>query len=105
MSEHLDSQESISKSSTSQSSFVEDLNATQEKSHPSPLQRLKKQWKEIKRSGDLSWRPKRTYMTSTLSHRVVILDKDSLTMKCTRLSIFVKTAKGGTFLQPSERHS
>ncbi|KAJ5978936.1 hypothetical protein N7501_002278 [Penicillium viridicatum] len=35
--------------STSQFSSVEDLNATQEKSHPSPLQRLKKQWKEIKK--------------------------------------------------------
>ncbi|KAJ5878863.1 hypothetical protein N7455_002328 [Penicillium solitum] len=80
MSEHIDSQESISKMSTSQSSFVEDLNATQEQSHPSPLQRLKKQWEEIKRSGDLSWRPKRTYMTSTLSHRVVILGKDNLAM-------------------------
>ncbi|KAJ5208840.1 hypothetical protein N7449_003219 [Penicillium cf. viridicatum] len=49
MSEPIDSQESISKMSTSQSSSVEDLNAAQEKSHPSPLQRLKKQWKEIKK--------------------------------------------------------
>lgn len=49
MSEHIDSQETISKMSTSQFSSVEDLNATQEKSHPSPLQRLKKQWKEIKK--------------------------------------------------------
>ncbi|KAJ5384631.1 hypothetical protein N7517_002542 [Penicillium concentricum] len=49
MSEHIDSQESTPKTSLSQSSSVEDLNATQEKSHPSPLQRLKKQWKEIKK--------------------------------------------------------
>lgn len=49
MPEHIDSQESISKMSTSQSSSVEDLNATLEQSHPSPLQRLKKQWKEIKK--------------------------------------------------------
>ncbi|CAI7570974.1 unnamed protein product [Penicillium viridicatum] len=49
MSEHIDSQETISKISTSQCSSVEDLNATQEKSHPSPLQRLKKQWKEMKK--------------------------------------------------------
>ncbi|KAJ5960307.1 uncharacterized protein N7479_007457 [Penicillium vulpinum] len=49
MSEHIDSHESTPKTSMSQSSSVEDLNATQEKSHASPLQRLKKQWKEIKK--------------------------------------------------------
>ncbi|KAJ5185264.1 hypothetical protein N7491_006866 [Penicillium cf. griseofulvum] len=49
MPEHIDSQGSTPKTSMSQSSSVEDLNATQEKSHPSPLQRLKKQWKEIKK--------------------------------------------------------
>ncbi|KAJ5834919.1 hypothetical protein N7447_000945 [Penicillium robsamsonii] len=48
MPEHIDSQVSTPKTSMSQSSSVEDLNATQ-KSHPSPLQRLKKQWKEIKK--------------------------------------------------------
>ncbi|KAJ6138339.1 hypothetical protein N7471_004825 [Penicillium samsonianum] len=49
MSEHIDSQEFIPETSKSQSSSVEDLNATQQKSHPSPLQRLKKQWNEIKK--------------------------------------------------------
>lgn len=49
MSEHIDTQDSTPKISKSPSSSVEDLNATQEKSHPSPLQRLKKQWKEIKK--------------------------------------------------------
>jgi hypothetical protein len=48
MSEHIGTQDSTPKISNSQSSS-EDLNATQEKSHPSPLQRLKKQWKEIKK--------------------------------------------------------
>ncbi|EKV07484.1 hypothetical protein PDIG_64270 [Penicillium digitatum PHI26] len=49
MSKRSDSQESTSEMSKSQFSCVEDLNTTQEKSHPSPLQRLKKQWKEIKK--------------------------------------------------------
>ena len=51
MFQHIDyigSQESIPMSK-SQSSSVEDLNATHEQSHPSPLQRLKKHWKEIKK--------------------------------------------------------
>jgi hypothetical protein len=45
----ISSHESIPKMSTSQFSSVEDLNTTQEKSHTSPLRRLKKQWKEIKK--------------------------------------------------------
>ena len=49
MPEHIDSQESTPRMSKSQSSSVEDLNAILEKPHPSPLERLKRQWKEIKK--------------------------------------------------------
>ncbi|KGO71823.1 hypothetical protein PITC_028260 [Penicillium italicum] len=49
MPEHFDSQESTPRTSKSQFSSIEDINAIQEKSHHSPLQRLKKQWTEIKK--------------------------------------------------------
>ncbi|KAJ5944208.1 hypothetical protein N7516_004376 [Penicillium verrucosum] len=80
MPEHIDSQESISKMSTSQFSSVEDLNATQEKSNSSPLQRLKKQWKEIKRE----WGPLMAAKEDLY---------DEYTFPPGRLSVFVKTAK------------
>lgn len=47
--DHIGSQESIPRMSKSESSSVVNLNATLQESHPSPLQRLKKHWKEIKK--------------------------------------------------------
>ncbi|KAJ5468456.1 hypothetical protein N7475_006208 [Penicillium sp. IBT 31633x] len=45
----IESEEVSPKSSTSQISSIEDINAARDESHPSPLQRLKKRWKEIQK--------------------------------------------------------